>query len=122
MLKTKEGEKVARRKKPSRKYTTRNEFRYNNSSEAGGHPQYVFGEKNGRYLSLGITSHPKKEYPYYPLSKSPNPKETRPNYIQKKPFKTKKKFFGKILSSWKFTSDDMHTVRHITKKYKKKHK
>jgi hypothetical protein len=67
-----------------------------NSSQSKGHPQYIFGEKNGKYLSLGITSHPKQEYPYYTLQKSPNPVETRPNYIQKKPFKTKKSILVKF--------------------------
>jgi len=118
----KEGDIIARKKRQSSKYIPRNEFRYNNSIEAGGHPHYVFGEKNGRYLSLGITSHPKKEYPYYTLDKSPNPRETRKNYIQRKPFNTKKKYYGKRLSGWSFTSDDMHTVRHITKTHKKKRK
>ena len=110
---------ISRKKKQTRKYEPRNEFRYNNSRDAGSHPHYIFGEKDGKYLSLGITSHPKKEYPYYSLTKNPNPKDSRKSYIQKKPFKTKKKYYGKSLFGWSFTSDDMHTVRHITKKYKK---
>lgn len=111
---------MARKKKPTRKYEPRNEFRYNNGPEAKGHPHYVFGEKDGRYYSLGITSHPKEEYPYYSLKQSPNPKEKRPNYIQQKVFKTKKKYYGPKKSSWTWDAEDMHTVRHITKSYKKR--
>ena len=110
---------MARKKKQTRKYIPRNEFRYNNSREASGHPHYVFGSKDGRYYSLGITSHPKKEYPYYSLQKSPNPSENSPNYIQRKPFRTKSSFYGKPLKGWSFSQEDMHTVRHITKTFKK---
>ena len=111
---------TARKKKPSRKYIPRNEFRYNNSPEANGHPHYVFGEKGNRYLSLGITSHPKKEYPYYPLKQSPNPNNPSSNYIQKRVFNTKKKYYGPRKNGWFWTKEDMHTVRHIIKNYKKK--
>lgn len=111
---------MARKKKPTRKYEPRNEFRYNDSPEAKGHPHYVFGEKDDRYYSLGITSHPKKKYPYYSLKRSPNPKEKRPNYIQQKVFKTKKKYYGSKKNGWTWDAEDMHTVRHIIKSYKKR--
>ncbi|MBO5010549.1 MAG: hypothetical protein J6D20_07640 [Clostridia bacterium] len=112
--------KIARKKKTTRKYNTRNEFRYNNSKEASGHPHYIFGEKNGKYYSLGITTHPKKEHPYYTLNKSPNPNSKDKNYVQRKIFRNKKKEYGKRQQGWSFDKSDMPIIRHITKSYKKR--
>ena len=53
--------KKKRKKKSTRKYEPRNEFRYNNSPRAGGHPHFVFGETKTHYKSLVLTSHPKDD-------------------------------------------------------------
>jgi len=87
-----------KRKKPSRKYTPRSEFRYCFAKSAGGknnsHPHYIFGEKGNKYYSLGLTTHPNKKYPYYSLSYSPNPNCSDPQSVQIKPFIENKKFYS----------------------------
>ena len=108
-----------RKKKPTRKYIPRNEFRYNGSPEAKGHPQYIFGEKDGKYKAFGLTHHPKKEHPYIPLHQNPNPRDPRKAYLQTRVKTTKKKFFGPPQSGWRFGSDDIGAVRHYKKRYKK---
>lgn len=114
------GGDLMRRKKATRKYIPRNEFRYNNSKQARGHPHYIFGEKNGKYKSFGLTSHPKKEYPHIELSKSPNPKNSKKQYLQTQVKSTDKKHFGLPLRGWSFASDDAGVVRHYKKQYKKR--
>ena len=111
---------MARKKKPSRKYTPRSEFRYNNSKRAAGHPHYIFGEKDDKYYSLGITSHPKKEYPYFLLSKDPEPGVEEPAAVQRRVFVEKKKVYRrKTLGSWRFNAEDMPVIRHIIKAFKR---
>lgn len=110
---------MARKKKPSRKYTPRDEIRYNNSKKAAGHPHYVFGEKDSFYYSLGFTTHPKKGFPTYELQDIPNPNCRRKNYVQRKVFKQNKRVYGKIISGWNFSSDDMSILRRIIKNYKR---
>ena len=56
---------MARKKKPSRKYQPRNEFRRNKSASAQGHYDYVFGETKTHYKSMGLTTHPAEGYKYY---------------------------------------------------------
>ena len=113
---------MARKKKPSRKYTPRNEFRYNNSKRAAGHPHYVFGEKDDKYYSLGLTTHPKDKYPTYALSGSPNPISKKKDSVQRKPFVQNKKLYGKKQANWSFSKSDMAIIRHIIKDYKRKQK
>ena len=108
-----------RKKKPTRKYIPRNEFRYNVSKQARAHPQYIFGEKDGKYKSFGLTHHPKKEHPHIALKKSPDPQDVRQSYLQTRVKTTKKKFFSKPLSGWRFDSEDMAVVRYYKKRYKK---
>ena len=41
---------MSRKKTQTRKYKPKNEFRYNHSNTAQGHPDYIFGETNaGKY-------------------------------------------------------------------------
>jgi len=113
-----------KRKKPSRKYTPRSEFRYCFAKSAGGknnsHPHYIFGEKGNKYYSLGLTTHPNKKYPYYSLSYSPNPNCSDPQSVQIKPFIENKKFYSKkTKKNWKFNFNDMPIIRHIIKMFKK---
>ena len=69
---------MARKKKTTRKYIPRNEFRYNNSPHTEGHPHYVFGEKGKKYMSLGLTRQPVDGIPHIKLSKNPNPDDSSP--------------------------------------------
>lgn len=112
---------MARKKKPSRKYTPRSEFRYNNSKRAAGHPHYIFGEKDGFYYSLGLTTHPHPEYPTFSLSKNPDPNSTKKSHVQRNVFvdpcrfyKAKPKF-----KYWRFDNNDIPIIRHIIKSYKR---
>lgn len=111
---------MARKKKPTRKYEPLDEFRYNRSKEAANHPQYVFGRKGERLRSVGLTTHPKKEYKHIKLTKNPNPEDARESYIQTQVFKTKSHLYSDPLPNWKFAKEDVPIARHIKKQYKKK--
>lgn len=106
-------------KKKSRKYIPRNEFRYNNSPRASGHPHYVFGETKTRYKSLGLTTHPKPNIAHYELKQNPDPYGKDKSYLQFEVHSANKKYYGEILPDWRFGKDDMPVVRHVIKKYKK---
>lgn len=98
-----------------------NEFRYNNSPLANGHPHYVFGKtRDGKkYKSIGVTTHPKVGHRAYPLSKNPNPKDNTQSYVQDRVHTARVGYYSKTLRGWKFDKEDMSIVRHITKGYKK---
>lgn len=111
---------IARKKKPTRKYIPRNEFRYNLSDHAQKHPQYVFGEKNGKFKSIGLTTTYPENVKHYALSKNPNPKKDDPAYLLLiKPTTAHKKYYGKPKKGWSFAKEDMPVVRHRIKAYKK---
>lgn len=110
---------MARKKKPTRKYKPKNEFRYNNSKSGAGHPNYVFGETNTSYKSLSITHSPDKRYKHVQLQNNPNPKDGRNAYLELKPKTARKEYYSVPLSGWNFSKPDMAVVRHTTKKYKK---
>ena len=107
------------KKKYTRKYKPRNEFRYNNSPRADTHPHYVFGETKTHYKSLGLTSTPKKGVPYYTLTKNPEPNNTNKSHLQYAVHSANKKYYGEPLKGWKFAEEDMPVVRHTVKAYKK---
>lgn len=111
---------MARRKnKKSRKYKPRNEFRLNICPSARAHYNYVFGETDTHYKSLGLTTHPREDIKHYPLSKNPNPKDDRQSYLQLKVLSTQKRFFKPPERGWTFAKEDMPVVRHTIKAYKK---
>ena len=105
----------------SKKYKPRNQFRYNNSKEAAGHPHYIFGEREDKYVSLGLTTHPKKGMKVYKLEKSLKPKtKKKQQYLQRKVFVSPKDEYGKKrLKGWKFHAADLPLIRHIKKSFKK---
>lgn len=107
------------KKKPTRKYKPRNEFRYNDSPRAGGHPHYIFGETKTYYKSLGLTSHPKDDIPHYKLTKNPEPYNNKDSYLQFSIHSANKKYYDKPLRGWKFAKEDMPVIRHTIKNYKK---
>lgn len=109
-----------RKKKQSRKYIPRNEFRYNNGPIAQGHPQYVFGEtRSGKYKSIGLTHSADDDYKHYPLAKNPNPNDSKQAHVEAHVHTGKKVYYDEPLSDWAFAKEDMSVIRHITKKYKK---
>lgn len=108
------------RKKRTRKYKARNEFRRNNSPLAQGHFNYVFGETDTHYKSLGLTTHPQADIPHYELTKNPNPKDKQTSYLQLKVLSTQKRFMPKKETGWSFAKEDMRVVRPVIKQYKKR--
>ena len=107
------------RKRKSRKYIPRNEFRHNKSPTASNHYNYIFGETDTHYKSLGLTTHPRDNISHYQLTKNPNPNDNETSFLQLKVLNTQKRYFGKPLTDWSFAKDDMPVVRHAIKKYKK---
>ena len=73
-----------------RNYKTRNQFRFSKNRKAGYHPHYIFGEEGGKYLSFGMTTHPKPKFKTSLLKESPNPNNKKDQFIQHKVFKMKK--------------------------------
>ena len=110
---------MARRKKKSRKYIPRSEFRRNLSKTAKAHYNYVFGETDTHYKSLGLTTHPNADISHYKLSKNPNPADKRYSFLQIKVLSTNKKYLPKVESDWSFAKNDMPVVRYVIKRYKK---
>ena len=110
---------MARKKKSTRKYKLRNEFRQNHSPSARGHYDYVFGETDKYYKSIGLTSNRDDKYPKYKLTKNPNPFSTEDSFIRLNTRSTLKRYMPKIEKGWRFDKKDMSVVRHIIKTYKK---
>ena len=111
---------ISRKKKETRKYEPRNEIRYNFSPSSSGHPDQVFGYKNGRYKSLGLTHVPKKQYKSTLLIRNPNPKDKSPAYLQHKVKTTQERYMSAPLKGWQIDKQDRYIVRRITKQYKKR--
>lgn len=110
---------MARKKKNTRKYTPRNEFRLNKSPKAQNHYNYVFGETKTHYKSIGLTTHPKDNIPHYKLTKNPEPNNNNDSHLQLKVLNTQKRYLSSIKVGWKFSKDDMPVVRLVIKRYKK---
>lgn len=106
----------------NQKYQSENFFATNTGKDSKGHPQYVFAQRNGRYKSYGLTTHPNDKHDFVPLLKNPNPNDTRKAYIQKGVFSTKTKYLSNRKDDWSFGNEDRTLVRHWIKKYRKKHK
>ena len=112
---------MSRRKKSTRKYKSRNEFRRNHSPLAQGHINYVFGETKTHYKSLGLTTHLQTDIPHYQLTKNPNPNDKRLSYLQLKVLSTQKRFMPPPKKyGWSFAKEDMFVVRPVIKQYKKR--
>ena len=112
---------MGRRKKQTRKFKPRNEFRYGRSYTTQGHPQYIFGETpSGKLKSFSLTHTPNDKYVHYPLSKNPNPNDKDSAHIQDHVHTGPVNYYSKdALEGWSFAKEDMPIVRHIKKKYKK---
>lgn len=84
---------MSRKKKATRKYTPKNEFRHNNSKVVEGHFNYIFGETETHYKSLGVTTHPKQKFKHVKLKNNPNPNDNRDSFLQLQVLNTNKKYF-----------------------------
>lgn len=112
---------MTRKKKSTTKYEPRDFFAFNNSYEARKHPNYVFGEKDGKYKSFGLTHTPKKEYKSIPLIVNPNPKDKNQSHLQTRVLTTKKKYMSSPLKDWSWAKEDVGAVRHYKKQYRKRY-
>lgn len=111
---------MTRKKKPSRKYMPRDEFRYNMGTTAHGHLQFVFGETRGqKFKAFGITHDAEDDRPKIPLSQNPDPKDAQPAYIRKKATTSPKQWFTRPQQGFRLSPDDRAVVRHLRKQYNK---
>lgn len=112
---------MSRKKKTTKKYTPRNEFRRNNSPSASGHPAYVFGETEKSFKSFGLTSNPNDRERKIELPDNPNPsKRNERSFIRVKPVTVNKGRYSEKIDDWNFSKDDWSIVRHLRKDYKKR--
>ena len=101
-------------------YKVRNQFRFSKNAEAGYHPHYIFGERGDKYISLGMTSHPKKNHKVVLLAYTPNPAKNKKQYLHKKVFEMPKKGYEKKrLQGWSFSKEDLPLIRRFKKRYRK---
>ena len=109
---------MTRKRKQSRKYTPRDEFRYNNSPLAEGHLHYVFGEKGNKYKSLGLT-HSSENTAKKTKIDNPNPNDKDPSYLQMRVHTAKKSYYSDTVAGLSFSSEARAVARHRIKQYKK---
>lgn len=105
----------------SKKIRAKDEFRYN---YAKGHKNYVFAETDdGIYICVGIT-HESSTFskPNMPLEKNPQRGKTEKAYIRNGIISDKKKYYGKKLKNYSFSSNDRKNVKSKIRNYKKKRK
>lgn len=111
---------MARKRKQTKKYIPRNEFRKNNSPSAVGHPAYIFGETKTKYKSFGLTTNADDRERKIELRHNPDAKSSEKSYIRVKPVTENKKYYSKSTLDWSFSKEDMPVVRHLKKDYKKR--
>ena len=80
----------------SRKYKPLNEFRQNHSPSARGHYDYVFGETDNYYKSIGLTTNENDKCRKYELTENPNPLSNETSYLR---LKTRSKILMYILNN-----------------------
>ena len=104
-----------------KKFKSRNEFRYNNSSH---HPNYVFGESEKNFHSLGLThsdtTFGKKNMP---LKNNPKKNSTESAYIRNGIITDKKQNYSRRpITNMSFSTSDFKNVKSKIRNYKKEHK
>ena len=109
-----------RKKKKTRKYIPKNEFRINHSPRADGHPHFIFGETSTKYKSLGFTTTPKENVKHIRMEKNPQKGNNQTSYMQYNVHTARKSYYSKMpLSDWELSQEDRAIVRHRIKEYKK---
>ena len=111
---------MARKRRYTKKYKPKNEFRINNSPVAKGHPAYIFGETKTKYKSFGLTTEPKDPKRKICLQRNPDPTDKRISFIRVNPVTANKKCYSAPKSDWCFSKEDQAIVRHLKKDYKKR--
>lgn len=85
------------------------------------HPAYVFDEKSGKLLYIGITHAPKvKEEENIPLKKNPNPQDDKQAFARPKVEEDEPKNFGRAMKDWKLSEEDKKTINTIIENSQKK--
>ena len=110
---------MARKKKQSRKYIPKNEFRYNNSTN---HPNYIFEEFDNKYHSVGIT-HKSKTFGKnnMPLLNNPDSRKINLAYIRNGVITDKKKNYSKKpIKNMSFSAIDFPKVKSKIRNFKKR--
>ena len=101
-------------------FRPRNEFRYNNYTR---HPNYVFGEDDNSYHSLGITH---EKYTFgrknMPLAQNPKRGDKSKAYIRNGVIRRNKKYYGRILTDYSFSSEDKAKIKSKIRQYKKRNR
>ncbi len=103
------------------KKKSKNEFRYNNSTN---HPNYIFEEFGNKYHSIGIT-HQDKTFGKnnMPLSKNPDKRKTDDAYIRNGIITDKKNNYSKkTIKNMSFDSEDFPKVKSKIRNFKKRQK
>lgn len=114
---------MARKKKPTRKYKPRNEFRYNINAK---HPNYIFevDEENNAWRAIGIT-HESETFGIKNAPLKVNPKRTdkRESYMRNGIVSGNHGDFSrKPMKNMKFSKEDMPNVKAKIRNDKKKRK
>ena len=107
--------------KQKKKLKPKNEFRFNHKT---GHANYIFGETENEYRSVGLTS--KKETfgrKNMPLKQNPKKNATGESYIRNGIIADRKESFSKKKAkNFQFSQEDKANVKSKIRHYKKEHK
>ena len=82
------------------------------------HLHHVFGEKGGKYKSLGLT-HSKDNTVKKIKIHNPDPNDKEFSFLQLRVHTAKKKYYSDKIEGLQFTKKARAVVRHSVKQYKK---
>ncbi len=92
-------------------------FRKIHSKETRNHPTYVYDKTNSDYKVVSLTtSSSTNNVKNIPLKKNPSPNSNEQSYILPTPKKVSIKNKSKKLKGWKFSKEDVPTVKNVIKK------
>lgn len=116
----KSGTENSKPKPKKDKLEPKNEFRYNFNKR---HKQYVFGETETKYKSLGIT-HEAETFgkKNMPLKDNPQKGKTEKAYIRNGIVSDKKRYYSEPIKNHEFSKEDMGNVKAKVRNYKKRQK
>ena len=116
----KSGTEKSKAKPKKDKLEPKNEFRYNFNKR---HKQYVFGETETKYKSLGIT-HEAETFgkKNMPLKDNPQKGKTEKAYIRNGIVSDKKRYYSEPIKNHEFSKEDMGNVKAKVRNYKKRQK
>lgn len=105
--------------KQKKKFVSRNEFRFNNNTN---HMNYVFGESNNRYYSVGLTTEDETfKKKNMPLKDNPHKGKTGKSYVRTGIISDRKQAYDKKPNKhWKFSKTDFPKVKSKIRNYKKR--